>query len=81
MNPADLQRFEFLQTLCRRPLPPGMNSVDHLTGWEQEFLASFRHSSRPSLWFTHRRRAATDRLREKYKFENDQDISAYARRN
>jgi len=77
MNPADLQRFEFLQTLAGPASLPRTNGVDrrpvddHLTGWEQEFLASFRHSSRPSLWFTDRRRAATDRLREKYKFENN----------
>ena len=58
MTAADLQRLDFLQALGRRDLP--------LSGWEQEFLAGFRQSSRPTLWFTSRRRAATDRLLEKY---------------
>ena len=55
---SDLARLNFLRALDRSGLP--------LSAWEQGFLADFRHSSRPSLWFTHRRRQATDRLRHAY---------------
>ena len=33
-----------------------------LPEWESNFLASFRQSSRPSLWFTEGRRKITDRM-------------------
>ena len=51
----DLERLNFLQALGRSGLP--------LSAWEQGFLADFRQSSRPSLWFTNRRRQAADRMR------------------
>ena len=51
----DLARLKFLQALGR--------SGRSLSAWEQGFLADFRQSSRPSLWFTNRRRTATDRMR------------------
>lgn len=55
---SDLARLKFLRALGRSGLP--------MTAWEQGFLAEFRHSSRPSLWFTHRRRLVADRMRRTY---------------
>ena len=54
----DLTRLNFLQALGRSGRP--------LSAWERGFLADFRQSSRPSLWFTDRRREATDRMRRAY---------------
>ena len=55
---SDLARLKFLQALGHSGLP--------LSAWEQHFLAEFRHSSRPSLWFTNRRRLAADRMFRTY---------------
>ena len=54
----DLQRLKFLQALMRSNLS--------LAGWEQSFVVCFRRSSRPSLWFTRRRRVVTDQMHRKY---------------
>ena len=51
---TDLQRVEFLEKLrCSDLL---------LTEWEMRFTSSYRLSSRPTLWFTQARKAATDRM-------------------
>ena len=55
---TDLQRLGFVQALLKSDLVPD--------DWEARFLASFRSSSRPSLWFTAGRRVSTDQMWMKY---------------
>jgi hypothetical protein len=55
---TDLQRLGFVQALLNSELMPDE--------WETRFLASFRSSSRPSLWFTAGRRVSTDKMWMKY---------------
>jgi hypothetical protein len=58
-NITDLQRHEFFQALDK-----DVRSVNGLVlnEWEQNFLSSWRQSSRPTLWFTEGRRKAVDRM-------------------
>lgn len=55
---TDYDRLKFMGKLATSDL--------NLSDWEQSFIASFRSSSRPSLWFTAPRRRAVDRLRMQY---------------
>ena len=55
---TDLQRMEFVQQLLSSDLL--------LSEWEEQFLASYRMSSRPTLWFTAGRRVSTDKMWMKY---------------
>ena len=58
-NPiTDYQLLNFLQALL------GSDLI--LDEWETRFTASFRASSRPSLWFTFGRRASTIKMWMKY---------------
>jgi len=56
---TDLERLGFMQKLDVAERADDGIEVDE---WEKNFLNSFRHSARPTLWFTHGRRAATDRM-------------------
>jgi len=60
---TDLQLLGFMQALAANVR--GKNGV-LLTDWESKFLASFLHSSRPSLWFTSGRRGPTDLMWKRY---------------
>ena len=60
---TDLQRLEFMQAL--HAATRAKNGL-LLPEWESHFLASFLQSSRPALWFTPGRRAATDRIWMRY---------------
>jgi hypothetical protein len=62
-NITDLQRLEFMQKLCDDVRRENGLVLDD---WEQQFLASFTSSSRPSLWFTAGRQIYTDRMWMKY---------------
>ena len=56
---TDLQRLEFFQKL--NEAVKGANGL-LLSDWEGNFLASWRLSARPALWFTEGRRKAVDRM-------------------
>ena len=60
---TDLQLLGFMQALAANVR--SKNGV-LLTDWESQFLASFLHSSRPSLWFTSGRRGPTDLMWKRY---------------
>jgi len=60
---TDLQLLGFMQALAANVR--GKNGV-LLTDWESKFLASFLHSSRPSLWFTSGRRGPTELMWKRY---------------
>ena len=55
---TDYLRLGFVQALLKSDILPDE--------WEARFLASFRQSSRPSLWFTAGRRVSTDKMWMKY---------------
>ncbi len=56
---TDLQLMGFMQKLDAAERAADGITIDE---WELNFLNSFRQSSRPTLWFTAGRRAATDRM-------------------
>lgn len=65
---TDVARLDFLRLLAATIRDPKGLAVSE---WEQHFLASWRQSSRPSLWFTPGRRSAVDRMWMKYGGEKE----------
>jgi hypothetical protein len=61
---TDAQYQEFMMKLAADQA--GKNPLMGLNEFEQSFLASFRQSSRPSLWFTEKRRLVTDKMWRKH---------------
>ena len=55
---TDNERLEFMRFLIDSYRSDGAN----LDEFEQSFTASFQQSSRPTLWFTEKRRVVTDKM-------------------
>lgn len=59
---TDNERLEFMRLLIDSYRADGAN----LDEFEQSFTASFQQSSRPTLWFTEKRRICTDKMWMKF---------------